>query len=314
MVGGLVSNAAVTLARVTAEPQRSTNNIDVADLEQALTLLAWSDPAFANDPDAALARLGVEVPNGLRLDVRVQRRDTLYLVIPPAAGDGEATDAVVNQMDLWRSGDQFVWILRQDAKVALLQMREQYRAHGAAGGDGGRAAIASPSTTGGSAPIRSYARSCWPIRKRGSRRTSGRLSRVTTASRSSSSAPTPSPPSFQPLRSPERMPQRLSELSGRIFDLLHSSGVGGYLIPDEALTWVLRDMRALWAADPGGPSEGDHGSRLDRGRAPGAQLMSWATTKRRCGSTRSRMRTRRAYVSASKASAALVCCSTKPRY
>ncbi|MGB0097807.1 MAG: hypothetical protein WBP81_35370 [Solirubrobacteraceae bacterium] len=51
---------------------------------------------------------------------------------------------------------------------------------------------------------------------------------------------------------------RLSELSGRIYDLLHSSGVGGYLIPDEALTWVLRDMRALWAPDPGGPSDGDH--------------------------------------------------------
>jgi hypothetical protein len=51
---------------------------------------------------------------------------------------------------------------------------------------------------------------------------------------------------------------RLAELSGRIYDLLHSSGIGGYLIPDEALTWVLRDMRALWAADPRSPSGGDH--------------------------------------------------------
>ena len=33
-------------------------------------------------------------------------------------------------MDLWRSGDQFVWIMPQDAKVALLDMREQYRHHG----------------------------------------------------------------------------------------------------------------------------------------------------------------------------------------
>jgi hypothetical protein len=40
---------------------------------------------------------------------------------------------------------------------------------------------------------------------------------------------------------------RIAELSGRVFDLLYSSGVGGYLIPDEQLTWVLRDMRALWA-------------------------------------------------------------------
>jgi hypothetical protein len=114
---------------VAAEPRRSLDDIDAADLEQALTLLAWSDPAFADDPAAALARLGVDIPEGLRLDVRVQRRDTLYLVIPPAAGQGETADAVVNQMDLWRSGDQFVWIMPQDAKVALLQMREQYRAH-----------------------------------------------------------------------------------------------------------------------------------------------------------------------------------------
>ncbi|MFJ1735273.1 hypothetical protein [Streptomyces sp. NPDC088254] len=40
---------------------------------------------------------------------------------------------------------------------------------------------------------------------------------------------------------------RLADVSGRIYDMLHSSGIGGYLIPDEALTWVLRDMRALWA-------------------------------------------------------------------
>ena len=97
-----------------------------AELEQALTVLAWSDPAFAGDPSAGLRQLGVEVPAGLRLDVRVQRRDTLYLVIPPASSDG-GTDSVVNQMDLWRSGDQFVWVMPQDAKLALLTMREQYR-------------------------------------------------------------------------------------------------------------------------------------------------------------------------------------------
>jgi len=41
---------------------------------------------------------------------------------------------------------------------------------------------------------------------------------------------------------------RLHQVSGRIFDLLHSGGVGGYLIPDERLTWVLRDMRSLWSS------------------------------------------------------------------
>jgi len=35
--------------------------------------------------------------------------------------------------------------------------------------------------------------------------------------------------------------------SRRIYDVLFTDGVGGYLIPDEKLTWVLRDMRALWS-------------------------------------------------------------------
>jgi hypothetical protein len=30
-------------------------------------------------------------------------------------------------LDGWSSGDQLVWIVPQDAKVALLDMREQYR-------------------------------------------------------------------------------------------------------------------------------------------------------------------------------------------
>ena len=57
-------------------------DVDAVELEQALTVLAWGDPAFADDPSAALPRLGVEVPAGLRLDVRVQRRDTLLLDHP----------------------------------------------------------------------------------------------------------------------------------------------------------------------------------------------------------------------------------------
>ena len=76
-----------------------------------------------------MARLGVTVPDGLRIDLRIQRPDTLYFVIPSTADDGGEVEGVVNQMDLWRSGDQFVWIMPQDAKVALLDMREQCRRH-----------------------------------------------------------------------------------------------------------------------------------------------------------------------------------------
>jgi hypothetical protein len=104
------------------------------DLEQALTMLAWSDPALTEDPGAALTRLNIDVPPVLRFDVRLQRPDTLYLVIPPVSSDDVGGENVVNQMDLWRSGDQFVWILPQEAKTALLEMREQYRNRG--GGEG----------------------------------------------------------------------------------------------------------------------------------------------------------------------------------
>jgi len=97
------------------------------DLERALTALAWRDPSAVEDGAAALAALGLDVPAGMRFDVRVQRRDTLYFVIPPAADDGGDPERVVDQMDLWCSGDQFVWVLPQDAKVDLLDLREQYR-------------------------------------------------------------------------------------------------------------------------------------------------------------------------------------------
>jgi hypothetical protein len=36
--------------------------------------------------------------------------------------------------------------------------------------------------------------------------------------------------------------------SRRIYDILFTDGIGGYLIPDESLTWLLRDMRSTWAA------------------------------------------------------------------
>ena len=107
---------------------------DAVDLEQALTMLGWSDPAVTGDPVAALTQLGVDVPAGWRVDLRIQRPDTLYLVIPPAFSDEGEHEQVVNQIDLWRSGEQFVWIMPQEAKLALLEMREQYRDHRA--GDG----------------------------------------------------------------------------------------------------------------------------------------------------------------------------------
>jgi len=100
-------------------------------LERDLTARAWSDPAFAAqlaaEPEAALAALGVTVPEGMRIDIRLQRRDTLYYVIPPFA-PGADPNVITNQMDLWRSADEFIWIMPEDAKVGLLAMRRQHRA------------------------------------------------------------------------------------------------------------------------------------------------------------------------------------------
>ena len=56
--------------------------------------------------------------------------------------------------------------------------------------------------------------------------------------------PTPPKPRVDPAA-------RLAEVAGRSYDILHTSGIGGYLIPNESLTWVLRDMRALWARGGG---------------------------------------------------------------
>ena len=73
------------------------------------------------------SRSGSLSPPDIRLDIRVQRPDTLYYVIPPSVTDGADPDVIVNQMDLWRSGDQFVWIMPQHSKVELLKMRRQHR-------------------------------------------------------------------------------------------------------------------------------------------------------------------------------------------
>ncbi len=54
-----------------------------------------------------------------------------------------------------------------------------------------------------------------------------------------------------PPRPEQSADERLAHVEDRIYDILHTSGVGGYLIPDAALTWVLRDMRALWAQHAG---------------------------------------------------------------
>lgn len=103
-------------------------------LERALTARAWRDPDFAHllesDPRSALATMGVEVSDNVTIDIRMQRRDTLYFVIPPLAERPEDADRVINQMDMWQSGDLFCWIMPQALKLELLEMRQSYRGDG----------------------------------------------------------------------------------------------------------------------------------------------------------------------------------------
>jgi hypothetical protein len=100
-------------------------------LERRLVELAWTDPAFAellqSNPRQALASIGVEVSPGVEIDILQQRRDTLYFVIPPLAECNEDAETVINQMDLWQSGELFCWIMPQALKLELLRMRESFR-------------------------------------------------------------------------------------------------------------------------------------------------------------------------------------------
>lgn len=41
----------------------------------------------------------------------------------------------------------------------------------------------------------------------------------------------------------EDMEQELARVTEQVFDLLFSSGIGGFFIPDAAQKWVLREMR-----------------------------------------------------------------------
>lgn len=100
-------------------------------LERRLVELAWTDSEFAEllqkDPRQALASIGVEVSPGIKIEVRQQQRDTLYFVVPPLAESSENAERVINQMDLWQSGDLFCWIMPQALKLELLRMRQSFR-------------------------------------------------------------------------------------------------------------------------------------------------------------------------------------------
>lgn len=116
--------------------EQTYDSVVAADLETALTERAWRDPGYAellrHDPVEALAQIGVRLPAGVRVDVRIQDPNTLYYLIPPLIPPvvdpaNSSEPRVINQMDLWRSGDVFCWVMPEKLKLVLLDMRRQYR-------------------------------------------------------------------------------------------------------------------------------------------------------------------------------------------
>lgn len=57
------------------------------DFEYYITKLAWDDPEFAKslekDPVAALKSKGIKVPKDIKLNIIVQKKNTIYFSIPP---------------------------------------------------------------------------------------------------------------------------------------------------------------------------------------------------------------------------------------
>lgn len=110
---------------------RRTDPLGRLSLERHLVERSWTDPAFAErlrmDAHQALADLGVEISPDVKIDVRLQRRDTLYLVIPPPAASAGDAQSPVNQMDLWQSAELFCWILPEALKLELLRIRQSFR-------------------------------------------------------------------------------------------------------------------------------------------------------------------------------------------
>jgi len=51
---------------------------------------------------------------------------------------------------------------------------------------------------------------------------------------------------IKPKGTEAQVEQALHKSTERTFDLLFSSGIGGYFIPSDKLKWVLRDMRRSW--------------------------------------------------------------------
>ena len=98
------------------------------DLEYFLTKHAWDDPEFEkaleNDPINALKPKGMVVPEGFKLRIIVQKKDTIYLSLPPLKQCDEPNQTdTPEEMDVWSSGSFFIWFAPIALKFNLFMLR-----------------------------------------------------------------------------------------------------------------------------------------------------------------------------------------------
>lgn len=102
--------------------------MDKKDFEYLLTKRAWEDKEFAEllsrEPHEALSQLGVSVSGEVTVKVILQDRGTLYFIIP-AFDENRCTEEPfqLNQVDIWSSGQMFLWLASAEQKAKLLQIR-----------------------------------------------------------------------------------------------------------------------------------------------------------------------------------------------
>jgi hypothetical protein len=98
------------------------------DFEYYLTKHVWDNLNFARqleeDPIQALRSININVPPEVKLQVIVQEPNTIYFTLPPIKKDTEPDhQESPEEMDIWSSGESFVWISPVEAKFNLFRLR-----------------------------------------------------------------------------------------------------------------------------------------------------------------------------------------------
>jgi len=100
----------------------------IKDFEYFLTKACWDDPGFSKrieeNAEEALKEKGLTIPDGLKIRVKVQKDNTIYLAIPPRnTSSASQIETVTEEMDVWSSGNFFIWFAPLALKFNLFALR-----------------------------------------------------------------------------------------------------------------------------------------------------------------------------------------------